>query len=246
MRFKSAFLIFITVILNVLCLAQTPAPASASPVTSSPAEALVQDALLLSTLDQQASIPSAISAPPRRGRKGVVKVVSLLNSSEQTVPVPGEVSEKNVDASSKEPPVSATDSEATKKTEDFRAEVSEPVMIRFNSPGSEAYSADHTASLRYQFVTTSRPRSRFAFLKAIFPKRLKRIWHRSPPETAGLHQSSDTSTAILTTVSQSPVHLCRHQVDPGRLSLPFPTLSVPQSSSINLRSPVCRSFAQTV
>ena len=205
MRFKAAFFLLFTVLVNTICLAQAPPSSSESLASSSPLEAAAQALPLLSPLDQTARITSALSAPLRRGRKGLVTADSDLKPVDQPAPVSGAVADEKVAVTSKETAASPANSEAVRSNAELREVVTEPVIIRFNPAGSVSDSADETAKLRYEFVTaTPRPRSRFAFLKAIFPKRLKTIWRRGAHQTVSLQAPSGAASIIPATVRQFP------------------------------------------
>ncbi len=246
MRFKAAFLIIFVVILNSFCLSQTPASSSGSPVTPSTSESLAQAASLLSATEQTASISAAISASTRRGKKGVVTAEALLNIPDHTASVAGEVTARNVEVNGKSKSAAELDREVRKLVEDDRESAREPVAIRFNSPGSEADSPDQTARLRYQYVTTSRPHSRLAFLKAIFPKRLKTFWRRDSHKTASLHGPADISTVLLTTVNHLTDHSPLQQLDAAPQFQLSALRSEPPPSSGSLLFTVCRNPVLTL
>jgi GMC oxidoreductase len=203
MRIKSAVLISMMVVPGSLCLAQTQE------------SALAQNPSLLSAIDPaDKKNLSTTSAPPRRGKKGVMMEEPLPVPTDRTIRITDESPDKNAAASGKVSSLRESKSELREVPEIIREVVSEPALIRFTPSAAPALSADETARLRYQFVTSPPSRSRFAFLKGIFPKRLKTFWHRSKARTARIEQSNQLydvknvfvtdGSAFVSTANQNP------------------------------------------
>lgn len=164
---------------------ESPAQNQSASVAETPAENKVSP-----PDDQQAGVASvaAVSAeptepaPPRRGRKGFVSRTTVTETDQPAV-----VTDKAAAAvTENQKPVTAESESASVAGGGLQ-----PEMIRLNADEPAADAAEKTARLRYEYVTSSAPRSRFGFLKVLSPKRLKNLCR------SGLHGFKHGLSALL-------------------------------------------------
>ncbi|MFN7949680.1 MAG: tetratricopeptide repeat protein [Blastocatellia bacterium] len=167
---------------------ESPAQNQSASVTETPAENKVSQ-----PDDQNAGVASVAAipaehtepAPQRRGRKGFVSRTTVTETDQPAV-----VTDKAAAAvTENEKPVTAESESASAAS--VAGGSLQPEMIRLNADEPGADAAEKTARLRYEYVTSSAPRSRFGFLKVLSPKRLKNLCR------SGLHGFKHGLSALL-------------------------------------------------